>query len=107
VPANGKVIIACAVTRASHAPTMSPYLPTADEIIPQGEAAAEAGAAILHLHAGDEKTGRRAMGLTMGEMFYVRELAEDCTTDDVYDFRGPTLIITGGAGWPLNPQAIK
>ena len=27
-----------------------------------------------------------AMGLTMGEMFYVKELAEDCDADGVYEF---------------------
>jgi uncharacterized protein (DUF849 family) len=59
VPGNGKVIITCAITGAIHTPTMSPYLPiTADEIVAQSVAAAEAGASILHLHARDEKTGR-------------------------------------------------
>ena len=39
-----------------------------------------------------------AMGLTMGEMFYLKELAEDCRADSVYEFFfcGPPLIITGG-----------
>jgi kynurenine formamidase len=50
-----------------------------------------------------------AMGLTMGEMFYVKELAEDCDADGIYEFFfcGAPLIITGGSGSPLNPQAIK
>ena len=49
---QGKVIITCAVTGAIHTPTMSPYLPiTPDEITREALAAAEAGAAILHLHA--------------------------------------------------------
>ena len=50
-----------------------------------------------------------AMGLTMGEMFYLKELAEDCRADGVYEFFfcGPPLIITGGTGSPINPQAIK
>jgi 3,5-dioxohexanoate:acetyl-CoA acetone transferase len=56
---NGKVIITCAITGAIHTPTMSPYLPiTADDITREAIAAAEAGAAILHLHARDEKTGK-------------------------------------------------
>jgi len=47
-----KVIISCAVTGAMHTPTMSPYLPiTPDQIAEQSIDAAEAGAAILHLHA--------------------------------------------------------
>lgn len=50
-----------------------------------------------------------AMGLTMGEMFYLKDLAEDCAADHVYEFFfcGPPLIITGGTGSPINPQAIK
>lgn len=56
---KNKVIITCAVTGAIHTPTMSPHLPiTADEIVKDALAAAEAGAAVLHLHARDEKTGR-------------------------------------------------
>ena len=48
----GKVIITCAVTGAIHTPSMSPHLPvTPEEIIVDSLAAAEAGAAILHLHA--------------------------------------------------------
>lgn len=54
-----KVIITCAVTGAIHTPTMSPHLPiTPDEIIADAVAAAEAGAAILHLHARNPKTGQ-------------------------------------------------
>src|SRR5690606_10975623 len=53
------VIITCAVTGAIHTPTMSEHLPvTADEIAQQAIEAAEAGAAVLHLHARDPKDGR-------------------------------------------------
>ncbi len=56
---NRKVIITCAVTGAIHTPSMSPYLPvTADEIADAAIGAAEAGAAIVHLHARDPKDGR-------------------------------------------------
>jgi 3,5-dioxohexanoate:acetyl-CoA acetone transferase len=56
---NGKIIITCAVTGAIHTPTMSPYLPiTPEQITSEAIAAAEAGAAILHLHARDPETGR-------------------------------------------------
>ena len=50
-----------------------------------------------------------AMGLCMGEIFYLKELAEDCDEDGIYEFFfcGPPLIITGGTGSPINPQAIK
>jgi uncharacterized protein (DUF849 family) len=54
-----KVIITCAVTGSIHTPSMSPYLPiTAEEIADAATAAAEAGAAIVHLHARDPKDGR-------------------------------------------------
>jgi uncharacterized protein (DUF849 family) len=54
-----KVIITCAVTGAIHTPSMSPHLPvTPDQIIDQAVGAAEAGAAILHIHARDPETGR-------------------------------------------------
>jgi uncharacterized protein (DUF849 family) len=57
--ATRKVIITCAVTGAIHTPSMSPYLPvTADEIAESAIGAAEAGAAIVHLHARDPETGR-------------------------------------------------
>lgn len=47
-----KVIITCAITGAIHTPTMSGALPyTADDIATQAIDAAEAGAAVLHLHA--------------------------------------------------------
>ena len=57
--ANNKVIISCAVTGAIHTPSMSPHLPiTSEEIITDSLAAAEAGAAILHLHARNPEDGR-------------------------------------------------
>ncbi|MCH1402473.1 MAG: 3-keto-5-aminohexanoate cleavage protein [Schleiferiaceae bacterium] len=56
---NKKVIISCAVTGAIHTPSMSPHLPiTPEEIITDSLAAAEAGAAILHLHARNSQDGR-------------------------------------------------
>jgi uncharacterized protein (DUF849 family) len=55
----GKAIITCAVTGAIHTPSMSPYIPiTPEEIIEAAVGAAQAGAAILHLHARDPVTGR-------------------------------------------------
>jgi len=47
-----KVIITCAPTGSIHTPSMSPYLPvTPDQIAEAAIGAAEAGAAVLHLHA--------------------------------------------------------
>ncbi|MEN4922031.1 3-keto-5-aminohexanoate cleavage protein [Achromobacter spanius] len=54
-----KVIISCAVTGAIHTPSMSRYLPvTAEQIADDAVAAAEAGAAILHLHARNPRNGK-------------------------------------------------
>ncbi len=54
-----KVIITCAVTGSIHTPSMSPYLPiTAQEIADAAIGAAEAGAAVVHLHAREPKDGR-------------------------------------------------
>ena len=56
---NDKVIITCAVTGAIHTPSMSPHLPvTPEEIAAAAVGAAEAGAAIVHLHARDPETGK-------------------------------------------------
>lgn len=53
------VIITCAPTGGIHTPTMSPHLPiTPAEIATASIEAAEAGAAIIHLHARDPETGK-------------------------------------------------
>lgn len=53
-----KVFITAAVTGAVHTPSLSPYLPcTPEEIIEDAVTAAEAGAAIVHIHARDPQTG--------------------------------------------------
>ena len=57
--ANNKVIITCAITGSIHTPSMSPHLPvTAEEIAESALGAAEAGAAIVHLHARNPADGR-------------------------------------------------
>ena len=56
--AKRKVVITCAVTGAVHTPSMSPHLPISpQEIIDASLGAAEAGAAIIHLHARKPETG--------------------------------------------------
>src|SRR5262245_20147473 len=56
--AQGKVIITCAVTGSIHTPSMSPYLPVTPAEIARGAiGAAQAGAAIVHLHARNPKDG--------------------------------------------------
>ena len=65
-----KVIITCAVTGSIHTPSMSPYLPvTPEEIAEAAIGAAEAGAAIVHLHARDPKDGRPTQDPDMFRQF--------------------------------------
>jgi kynurenine formamidase len=49
------------------------------------------------------------MGLTVGEIFFLDDLAEDCARDGVYEFFfvAPPLPITGAVGSPINPLAVK
>lgn len=51
----------------------------------------------------------RDLGMTLGEMFDLEPLADDCAQDGVYEFLfvGQPLRITGAVGSPLNPLAIK
>lgn len=84
-----KVIITCAVTGSVHTPTMSPYLPvTPDEIAVQAIEAAQAGAAILHLHARDPQDGRPSADPRVFDQFVPRIHA---ATDAVIN------ITTGGS----------
>jgi uncharacterized protein (DUF849 family) len=54
-----KTIITAAITGAIHTPTMSPYLPiTPEQIADHAVGAWEAGAAVVHIHARDPKTGK-------------------------------------------------
>ncbi|KQU49945.1 3-keto-5-aminohexanoate cleavage protein [Bosea sp. Leaf344] len=86
---NRKVIITCAVTGAIHTPSMSPHLPvTADEIIDAAVGAAEAGAALVHVHARDPVTGRPDQSPEAFEPFLkVIKQRSDCVIN----------ITTGGA----------
>jgi uncharacterized protein (DUF849 family) len=56
---NRKIILSCAITGSVHTPTMSEYLPiTPQQIVDSALEAAQAGAAILHLHARDPQSGK-------------------------------------------------
>ena len=73
-----KFIITCASTGSIHTPTMSPHLPlTPEDIADQSIAAAEAGAAILHLHARDPKDGRPTPDPDVF-MQFLRPIREGC-----------------------------
>ena len=86
---SSKVIITCAVTGAIHTPTMSPYLPlSSTEIAEAAISAAEAGAAIVHLHARDPADGRPDQSPELFETFLkVIRQRSDCVIN----------ITTGGS----------
>lgn len=68
--AKRKVIITCAITGSIHTPSMSPHLPiTAQQIADNAIAAAEAGAAVVHLHARDPRDGRPVQSTEAFEPF--------------------------------------
>ena len=87
--AQGKVIITCAVTGAIHTPTMSPHLPiTPEEIAEAAIGAAQAGAAIVHLHAREPADGRP----TQDPAMFMRFLPKIKAASDVV-----INLTTGGA----------
>jgi len=49
------------------------------------------------------------LGLTLGELWDLDALAEDCAADGAYEFLlcAPPLYLPGGLGSPLNPIALK
>ena len=68
-----KTIITCAITGAIHTPTMSDALPvTPNDIADQAIAAAQAGAAIIHLHARHPETGAPSVDPAHFELFLQR-----------------------------------
>jgi 3,5-dioxohexanoate:acetyl-CoA acetone transferase len=86
---TNKIVISCAITGSIHTPTMSDALPvTPDQIAEQAIGAAEAGAAILHLHARDPKDGRPSPDPNVFMQFLPR-IKQNC--DAVVN------ITTGGA----------
>ena len=63
---SDRIILTAAVTGAVHTPTMSPYLPiTPEQIADDAVKAAEAGAAIVHIHVRDPQTGRPSSNLEL------------------------------------------
>ena len=90
-----KVIINCAVTGSIHVPSMSPYLPiTPEQIASEALAAAEAGAATVHLHARDPQTGKPNMDLDLFRRF--------CR--EVHDRSDVVICITTGGAPTMTPE---
>ncbi len=94
-----KVIISCAITGAIHTPSMSPYLPvTPQQIAESAIGAAEAGAAIVHLHARDPETGKPDQSPeAFGRFLSAIRQRVDCVVN----------ITTGGAPWMTVQERVK
>jgi uncharacterized protein (DUF849 family) len=94
---RSKVIISCAVTGAVHVPSQSEYLPiTPEQIAENAIGAAEAGAAILHLHARDPQNGKPTSDPSMF-MQFLPEIKERC--DAVVN-----ITTGGGQGMTLDQR---
>lgn len=94
-----KVIITCAVTGSIHTPSMSPHLPvTPDEIAAAAIGAAEAGAAVIHLHARDPQTGQPDQTPEAFARFLPR-IKQAC--DAVVN------LTTGGAPWMTVKERVR
>jgi uncharacterized protein (DUF849 family) len=73
---DDKVIITCALTGGMTVPAQSAAIPiTVDQIVEEGINAAEAGAAVLHIHVREEATGRPVADIELFEQV-LRQLKE-------------------------------
>jgi len=93
---QSRVIVTCAVTGNQTTPEMTPHLPvTPEEIAGASLGAAEAGAAAVHIHVRDPKTGRPSM-----EIDYYRDVVARIRA------RNSELIlnITTGPGGRFSPD---
>ncbi|MFO1318843.1 MAG: 3-keto-5-aminohexanoate cleavage protein [Burkholderiales bacterium] len=89
-----KVIITCAVTGAIHTPTMSPYLPiTPDEIAEAAIGAANAGAAIVHLHARKPDNGQPTQDPEVFRQFLPRIKAASNVVLNLTTGGAPTMLV--------------
>jgi uncharacterized protein (DUF849 family) len=90
-----RVIISCAVTGSIHVPSMSPYLPiTPEQIAREAIAARKAGAASVHLHARDPKTGAPTMDLGLFQEF----------CQEVHRQSDVVICITTGGAPTMTPE---
>ncbi|MSO54179.1 MAG: 3-keto-5-aminohexanoate cleavage protein [Rhodospirillales bacterium] len=100
-----KVIITCAVTGSIHTPTMSPHLPITPAEVAEGAiAAAEAGAAILHLHARDPKDGRPTPDANVFMEFLPRIKQSTNAVVNITTGGGPGMTVEDRLAGPLRTK---
>lgn len=93
---SSKRIISCAITGAVHLPTMSPYLPITPEQIAQNALdAADAGAAIVHIHARNPKTGQPSPDLSL-----YRQIIDQIRAKN----KDVVICLTTGGGAGMTPE---
>ena len=89
-----KVIITCAVTGSIHTPSMSPHLPiSAAEITAAALGAAEAGAAIVHLHARQPEDGRPTQDPALFREFCPQIKAASDVVINLTTGGAPTMLV--------------
>lgn len=94
MPANNKVIITCAVTGAIHTPSMSPHLPVSGEEIAQAAiGAAQAGAAIVHLHARRPQDGAPSQDPALFAAFLPKIKADTDVVINITTGGAPTMLV--------------
>jgi len=90
-----KMFINCAITGSIHIPTMTEHLPiTPTQIADEAVKAADAGAATVHLHARDPKTGQPTSDLGLFKEF--------CT--EIHSRSDVVMCITTGGGLGMTPE---
>jgi uncharacterized protein (DUF849 family) len=88
------VIITCAVTGAIHTPSMSPYIPiTAKEIEDAAVGAAEAGAAVVHLHAREPHNGKPSQDPDLFRKFLPQIKARSNVVINLTSGGSPTMLV--------------
>ncbi len=95
-PPRAKVVVTCAITGNLTTPEQTPHLPiTPEQIAASALEAAEAGAAVVHLHVRDPETGKPSMAIGL-----YREVVERIRA------KNPRLIlnITTGPGGRFVPS---
>jgi uncharacterized protein (DUF849 family) len=91
---SNKVIITCAVTGAIHTPSMSPYLPiTGQQIADAAVGAAEAGAAIVHLHARKIDDGSPSQDPELFKAFLPQIKARSDVVINITTGGAPTMLV--------------